>query len=206
MNRRIASPPAPGKPPSRLPADPPGATIANMEAPPWEIILDAAHHERLLVEMIPAARKFVWIATADLKDMHVRASKARYIPFLGILAELIENGVEVRLLHAKEPGPRFRTDFDRFPALRSDRFERLLCPRLHAKLVIVDGRWAYAGSANFTGAGLGPKSDRRRNFEVGCLTRSRPAVRELMGYFDRLFLGEPCADCGLRDRCPDPIA
>ena len=28
---------------------------------------------------------------------------------------------EVRLLHAKAPGPNFRTDFDRYPALWGDR-------------------------------------------------------------------------------------
>ena len=27
------------------------------------------------------------------------------------------DGVDIRLIHAKEPGPRFRKDFDRFPEL-----------------------------------------------------------------------------------------
>ncbi|MBP7949113.1 MAG: phosphatidylserine synthase [Verrucomicrobiales bacterium] len=172
----------------------------------WEVIFNADHHERLLCDIIPAARKFVWIATADLKDMHVQAAKGKYIPFLAVLARLAGEGVEIRLLHAKEPGPRFRRDFDRCEELRSERFKRLLCPRIHSKIVIVDAQIAYVGSANFTGAGLGPKSRHRRNFEAGVLTTSRGAIREIMGEFDRLFLGEPCAQCQLRAVCPDPIA
>ena len=34
------------------------------------------------------------------------------------------------------------------------------CPRVHFKAVIVDGAFVYVGSANWTGAGLGAKSER----------------------------------------------
>lgn len=51
-------------------------------------------------------------------------------PFLGVLAELIEKGVQVRLMHAKEPGPIFREDFDRYPILATG-LERAMCPRVH---------------------------------------------------------------------------
>ena len=172
----------------------------------WEVILHSQHHQRLLRDVIPSAKKFVWIATADLKDMHVLAQKGKYRPFLAVLAELVSEGVEVRLIHAKEPGPRFRRDFDKYPELRTDRFERLLCPRMHMKAVVVDGQTAYLGSANFTGAGLGPKSDHRRNFEAGFLTTERPVIREIMEEYDRIFLGNACAKCQLRKVCPDPIA
>jgi phosphatidylserine/phosphatidylglycerophosphate/cardiolipin synthase-like enzyme len=176
-----------------------------MPDPLWELIFDEEHHQRLLRELIPAAQKFVWIATADLKDMHVMVRKGKYRSFLSVLAELVENGIEIRLLHAKEPGPRFREEFDRLPALQSQGFERLLCPRLHMKLIIVDGTAAYLGSANFTGAGLGPRSEIRRNFECGTITRCPQAVARLMHQFDNLFLGSPCAKCDYRKRCPDPI-
>ncbi len=171
-----------------------------------ELILNEAHYETLLKEVVPAARKFVWIATADLKDLHVAGPRGKFRPFLGVLADLVESGVEVRLIHAKEPGPRFREDFDRFPVLiESDRFERVLCPRMHAKIVIVDGEAAYVGSANLTGAGIGAKSSLRRNFEAGVLTRDPDTVGELMSYLDTLWIGEHCPKCGRRDVCPDPI-
>ena len=34
-----------------------------------------------------------------------------------VLAELLGKGVEVRLIHVKEPGPNFREDFNRHPRL-----------------------------------------------------------------------------------------
>ena len=48
--------------------------------------------------------------------------------------------------------------------------ERMLCPRVHFKCIIVDGVKAYFGSANLTGAGMGAKSEKKRNFENGVLT------------------------------------
>ncbi|MCB1065309.1 MAG: phosphatidylserine synthase [Verrucomicrobiae bacterium] len=172
-----------------------------------QLILNQAHYEVLLRETIPSARRFVWIATADLKDLHVAGPGKKFRPFLADLADLVEAGVDVRLIHAKEPGPRFRKDFDRYPALiESDRFERVLCPRMHAKIVIVDGEAAYVGSANLTGAGIGAKSANRRNFEAGFLTRDPDTVGELMEFLDALWIGDHCLKCGRRDVCPDPIA
>lgn len=42
----------------------------------------------------------------------------------------MKKGVEVRLIHAKEPGTAFREDFDKYPALWGG-MERRLCPRAH---------------------------------------------------------------------------
>ena len=76
---------------------------------------------------------------------------------------MVKRGVEVRLIHAKDPVPNWRDDFDRYPTLWTA-MERMLCPRVHFKCIIVDGRKAYFGSANLTGAGMGAKSEKKRNF------------------------------------------
>ena len=73
-------------------------------------------------------------------------------PFLALIAQLIRKGVEVRLIHAKEPGQAFREDFDKYPVLY-DRLERVLCPRVHFKIIVLDCQMVYIGSANLTGAG-----------------------------------------------------
>lgn len=65
------------------------------------------------------------IGTADIKDLHVKVGDSSE-PFLAILAESLKRGVEVRLIHAKEPGPVFREEFYRYPFL-SKRLERALC-------------------------------------------------------------------------------
>ncbi len=76
---------------------------------------------------------------------------------------------------------------------------------MHMKAFIVDGQTAYIGSANLTGAGIGAKSPKRRNFEAGILTDDQATIEALMEELDRLYLGEHCGDCGRREHCPDPI-
>ena len=171
-----------------------------------DLLLNEAAYHRVILEAIPAANRFVWIATADLKDLHIEKTKGKFVPFVSLLAELVSAGIEIRLIHAKEPGPRFRKDFDRHPQLiESDNFERVLCPRMHAKIVIIDGKFAYLGSANLTGAGIGSKSPKRRNFEAGIFSDEPKMVRELCEFYDEFWIGGSCDACGHRSSCPDPI-
>ena len=80
-----------------------------------ELILNDEHYERVLNQLAAKAKRFLWIATADIKDVHVEGPGRRFVPFLSVLADLVADGVDIRLIHAKEPGPIFQRDFDRFP-------------------------------------------------------------------------------------------
>ncbi|MBA4388954.1 MAG: phospholipase [Verrucomicrobia bacterium] len=169
-----------------------------------EFLSDTAIYSRIIQAEVPQAKRFLWLATADLKDLHVARGR-RMIPFLGVLSALCEQGVAIRLLHAKEPGPNFRRDFDRYENLVTG-MERILCPRVHFKSVIVDGRLAYTGSANLTGAGMGAKSPHRRNFEAGIVTTNVSLVQQIMDQFDRVWMGGYCDKCGRKRYCADQIA
>jgi len=172
-----------------------------------ELLMNEQIYERVIRDLLPSAQKFVWIATADIKDMHVEHRAGKFDTFLAVFADLVRAGVDIRLIHAKEPGPRFREDFDRFPDLiESDRFERFLCPRNHMKCILIDGRIAFIGSANLTGAGMGAKSPNRRNFEAGILTDDQETIGQLMEFFDTFHLGDFCKKCTRRKICPDPVA
>jgi phosphatidylserine/phosphatidylglycerophosphate/cardiolipin synthase-like enzyme len=166
-----------------------------------EFITDREIYEKVICEQIPEAKRFLWLATSDLKDLHVE-KRGRMMPFLEVLSDLIARSVEMRLLHAKEPGPRFRSNFDKYPKLIGG-MERILCPRVHLKSVIVDGKFAYTGSANLTGAGMGMKSQTRRNFEAGIITDDKKIVAGIMKQFDDIWRGEHCRQCGRKKFCSD---
>lgn len=168
-----------------------------------EYVADGEIYRRGLLELVSGARRNLWLATADLKDVYVAANRRGGMkPLLQTLAELLGRGVEIRLIHAKEPGPNFRADFDRWPILATG-LERVLCPRMHFKCVVADCERAYFGSANLTGAGMGAKSGGRRNFENGVLTNDPALVGPLLEHFDSLWRGDRCADCRRKAFCAD---
>ena len=166
-----------------------------------EIITDTEIYRRVILEQIPSAKKFVWLGTSDLKNMHVRKNRMM-VPFLEMLSDLVKRKISIRLIHAREPGGRFRKDFDRFPNLIKG-MERILCPRVHFKSVVVDGRLAYTGSANLTGAGMGAKSVTRRNFEAGIITTDKKLIGKIMKQFDDVWIGRHCKKCERKEYCAD---
>ena len=166
-----------------------------------EFITDRDIYEEVICGRVAEARKFVWIATSDLKDLYVEKSR-RMVPFLEILSDLVKKHVEIRLLHAKEPGPAFRKDFDKYPNLISG-MERVLCPRVHLKAVIIDGAFAYSGSANLTGAGMGAKSEHKRNFEAAIITDDEKIIGKVIEQFDNIWRGTYCRKCKKKKFCAD---
>jgi len=159
----------------------------------------------VLQTLLARCRRRLFVATADVKDLHVPQGgpgrRARSI--LDVLAEAASRGIDVRLLHSGVPSERALARLKKNPP--GEGFVLRRCPRMHAKAVIADGRWMYAGSANLTGAGLGAKSPRRRNFESGVLTDETALIDPLADMLQAVWAGEHCADCGRRDHCPVPL-
>lgn len=162
-----------------------------------------SNHYNEVLSRVMQVKHSLWIGTADIKDLYIEENR-KAIPFLGVLTKLIKKGVAVRLMHAREPGPVFREEFDKFPILY-DGLERVLCPRVHFKIMVFDGKEAYIGSANLTGAGIGMKAEGTRNFEAGILTDDPEIVEQAMNQFDEVWMGKYCKTCKRRDFCPDPI-
>lgn len=176
-----------------------------------ELVADRRHYEEV-VHAITRARVSVWIATANLKDVHLEApigtaARARggFVSITEHFESLVRSDVEVRILHGAAPSRPFRASLSRRRDLRLPGFEMRQCPRVHLKMIAVDGAYLYVGSANFTGAGLGAKSDGRRNFELGFSTDDDVLLDAAQSRFDRIWSGAECGACRLRTECPTPI-
>jgi phosphatidylserine/phosphatidylglycerophosphate/cardiolipin synthase-like enzyme len=168
----------------------------------FQYIANEDHYD-LFIEKIKSVKKTLWIGTADIKDLYVKSGRSTK-PLLEILSDLAKSGVEIRLIHAKEPGKAFREDFDKYPIL-IEGMERIICPRVHFKIIIFDLKTAYVGSANLTGAGLGMKGSNTRNFEAGVFSSNKEFVKQASQQFDQVWMGAHCKDCKRKQYCGDPI-
>lgn len=179
-----------------------------------ELLVHGEHYPAV-IDLVTNAKRSVWIATANLKELMIEDARlvpgrgrgrTRFRSVLAALSELSARGVELRILHAAPPSRVFVRDFDRQKLLIAGGLELRLCPRNHLKLVIVDGRHLYLGSANWTGAGLGAKGDARRNFELGLLTQDERLLDAAQDVFDRIWRGQECEGCRMRAECPMPLS
>jgi phosphatidylserine/phosphatidylglycerophosphate/cardiolipin synthase-like enzyme len=185
-----------------------------------ELVGGRGHYERV-VRAAMEAKRSVWIATANLKELMVedhRAAPGRrrtlrtggagarstYRSILDVFDELAGRGVELRILHASPPSRAFREALARSPRLGRALALRA-CPRVHFKTVIVDGAFVYVGSANWTGAGLGAKGAGRRNFELGFAGSDDGLLDRAQEMLDRIWRGAACRGCKLREVCPAPL-
>jgi phosphatidylserine/phosphatidylglycerophosphate/cardiolipin synthase-like enzyme len=174
-------------------------------------IVDRAHYDDVVTGALASARVSVWIGTANLKELHVEAlpgtrarARGEYVSILQTFETLADRGVELRILHGGLPSRPFRAELARRRAL-AKRLALRRCPRVHLKMIAVDGRALYLGSANFTGAGLGAKGDGRRNFEMGILTDDEAMLDAAQERFERIWSGRECGSCKLRAVCPRPL-
>jgi len=177
------------------------------------LLADRAHYEDVILGALSRARVSVWISTANLKEVMIEApigstarARDRYLSITARFLELVRGGVEVRILHASSPSRPLRKALGRRPELAPPAFELRQCPRVHMKVIAVDGSYLYLGSANFTGAGLGAKGDGRRNFELGICTDDDWMLDAVQERYERIWSGGECAACRLRAECGAPLA
>lgn len=165
--------------------------------------MDGEHFQRIVREGILRAKVSLDIATADFKAMLIPDPVSRRAEsIVAVFRKLAERGVEIRLLHAGTPSSaalrELKATLPRGLTIRR-------CPRLHAKSVIIDCQRMYLGSANLTGAGLGAKSDGRRNFEMGVWTESAGLIEVTLDQFNKLWEGRHCGSCQRKEICPVPL-
>lgn len=169
-----------------------------------ELLQGRELYREVVLGKLAHARESVWIATANVKAMFVERGGS-YVPVLELFDALSARGVGLRLLHAELPSQPFREAFDASERLVKGGLDLKVCPRVHFKTVVVDGAWAYLGSANLTGAGLGAKGEDTRNFELGFVTEDFDVIDRVTALYEAVWSGAECRGCRLRQVCPDPI-
>jgi len=167
---------------------------------------------QVLRELLLGARDSVEIATANLKNPTLPRERGRARDLVEELYRLGSSGVTVKLLHSGVPSESFLTRM-RETGLHDvtesggvpGSFTMRRCVRCHLKMIVADSERIYLGTANLTGAGLGAKSPRRRNFEAGIVSAEPGLVRRGRSLFSTIWDGIFCDECGRRKYCPVPL-
>ena len=166
------------------------------------IVLNDDHLAAALGEALERCQHRLFIATADVKHLHIPMGRRRSRSILKVFESLSRRNIEIRLLHSGVPSGPF---LEGLKAGMPPRLTMRRCPRVHAKAIVADGKWMYLGSANLTGAGLGAKSARRRNFETGIWTDDVSLIDPVADMLETIWNGSQCPGCGRKEHCPVPL-
>lgn len=83
---------------------------------------------------------------------------------------------------------------------------RVLCPRVHFKMLVFDGKEVYVVAQTLLESVLEWKQIKKRNFEAGILTDDPGIIEQAKNQFDKVWIGKFCKTCKRRDFSLAPIA
>jgi excisionase family DNA binding protein len=122
-------------------------------------------------------------------------------PFIKHLMEKAGKGIAVQIICSR-PSKSFKEEYDAlYEKIKPKNLRIYFCERNHSKVVIVDNKVAYVGSANVTPAGLAQGVMSPGNFEVGFLTENRQFISQLNTLFSKIMNGDYCYGCHLANKC-----
>lgn len=161
-------------------------------------------YDEIILGQFQRARKLIRIATANVKDVQVE-SAGSYVSILKVMRELCRKGVKIEILHSGIPSEPFLRDFRKYGLQNEPGFAMRRCLRVHFKCVLIDDRELFLGSPNLTGAGMGAKGEKRRNFEIGVLTGDMDIRQKVNALFSAVWDGKLCPSCGRKNVCYVPL-
>lgn len=136
-----------------------------------EYIEDEEHFTQVF-KRIAEVEHNLKIATGDLKNFRVTIEGrkgAKSMRLCDFFLSLVERGVHVQIV-CMDPFAFYWYAKDNCPQLlEHPLFDLRLNKHSHMKIFIIDDECAYFGSANITGAAIGKRSVKKRNYEVGVL-------------------------------------
>ena len=130
-------------------------------------------------DLLKRTKESVWISSAWLKGNVLE----------GLLGEIQKDNLDFKVvLRASELQDLLITDEKVFELIKNKGGKIYLHPRLHAKFILVDGKYAVVGSANFTFSGLSEFSKGNVEAAVYYDENDDPKeIEELKKYFNRII-------------------
>ena len=164
-------------------------------------------YDAVIEEGMTQAKHSVWIATANVKNLMLSVSDIFVESSMNLFEELVSKNVSVRLLHSGVPSESFLRELKEKKTILAGNphFEMRRCMRIHFKCVLIDNKFLYIGSANFTGAGLGMQGKTRRNFELGMVMDDDSYMDRVASLYDEIWTGAHCKKCGRKKNCVIPL-
>ena len=170
----------------------------------FDYVENEGHYQKVIDGIIRSAKNRLDIATSTIKALTIINGRSGE-PIVRYLAKRSREGLAVRILHGGIPSEWFLNLLKKEILSGKGAFDIRRCPRVHQKTILADGKLLYIGSANLTGAGIGAKSDNRRNFEVGILTDETFIIDRSDSLFELIWCGDMCLQCGRKEVCPSPL-
>jgi len=169
-------------------------------------LITESHYEEV-IERIRAAKSSIKIMTGDFKRFKLKPTAKQGknyndgTPFIKHLMEKAGKGISVHIICSR-PSKYFKEEYDAlYEKIKPKNLRMYFCERNHSKVVIVDNKVAYVGSANVTPAGLAQGIMSPGNFEVGILTEDRQFISQLNTMFSKIMNGDYCYNCHLANKC-----
>lgn len=165
------------------------------------------NHYQEFIKLINAAKSSIKIMTADFKLIKLKSTTRKNFEertsFIRDLMERAEHGISVQII-CSDPSKYFKEEYEELrKRMNTDNFRIYFCIRNHAKVVIIDDKTAYLGSANFTKAGVGQGVLSKGNFEVGIMTENQEIISSLKAHFTKIMNGDYCEGCHRAKKCPE---
>ena len=166
------------------------------------------NHYQEVIERICSAKSSIRIMTANFKRFNLKPTDSQGdhykdgTPFIKYLMAKAVQGVSVQIICSK-PSSTFSEEWKEYyrQMMNPNLFEYKYCERNHAKVVIIDDKIAYVGSANVTPAGMGQGVFTPGNFEAGMITENQELVLSVNALFSEIWASKTCNNCHRADKC-----
>lgn len=134
--------------------------------------------------------------TEIASDFKVPITPYRWASFSELLNNQAKKGVNIKILYGE------KNSYQLFLSKLVKSINYRFCPRIHTKLIVVDNKIAYVGSANLSGSGIGQSIKNGSNFELGIVVSDSTLLERINAFFYYRWNRKDCQYCKLKNKCP----